>query len=88
MKEIYPRNMRLFIALVVLTITCSFGLGCNEDEFECASGSRKCITGRYKCDGRRDCSDGSDETPSACSQECPKMGHENLVGDIVYKVQI
>ena len=65
-------HARLFITLVVLISIASIGLGCNEDEFQCTTGRRNCISSRYKCDGRRDCMDGSDETPSACSLECPE----------------
>ncbi|XP_078701573.1 prolow-density lipoprotein receptor-related protein 1-like isoform X3 [Branchiostoma floridae x Branchiostoma belcheri] len=38
---------------------------CSSTEFACASG--QCIPERWKCDGDRDCQDGSDELPAACT---------------------
>ena len=34
--------------------------GCRSKEFGCASGDQ-CIAGVFKCDGEKDCDDGSDE---------------------------
>ena len=61
----------LFIALSMLLSSVSIVLGCNNDEFQCASG--QCINAEYKCDGRpytTGCDDGSDKTPWGCSQGC------------------
>lgn len=40
--------------------------GCADDEFTCDNG--QCIRNHYKCDGRRDCADGSDESLKTCYQ--------------------
>lgn len=37
---------------------------CDQDLFQCANG--RCIRGRWRCDGDKDCEDGSDETAKAC----------------------
>lgn len=37
---------------------------CRDDEYKCGNG--QCIYGQQKCDGRRDCDDGSDESPEVC----------------------
>ena len=65
--EIFPGSnnimgirVRLLMALVALIGTASVGLGCNEDEFHC---DWSCILKLLICDGRRDCRDGSDESP-------------------------
>ena len=39
---------------------------CSSDEFMCADGLQ-CITDVWKCDGEKDCSDGSDEV--GCKEE-------------------
>lgn len=38
--------------------------GCTKDEFTCDNG--QCIPNVYKCDGRRHCGDGSDESLRVC----------------------
>lgn len=40
--------------------------GCSEDQFTCDSG--QCIRSQYKCDGRADCDDSSDESLRVCYQ--------------------
>ncbi|KAG7165372.1 Low-density lipoprotein receptor-related protein-like 1, partial [Homarus americanus] len=40
---------------------------CSSDAFNCADG--RCIPTRYKCDGRPDCLDGSDETREQCGAD-------------------
>lgn len=40
--------------------------GCSDDQFTCDNG--QCIRSQYKCDGRRDCQDGSDESLRTCYQ--------------------
>ena len=36
-------------------------IGCDENEFQCKSGSRGCIRSSWRCDNAADCPDGSDE---------------------------
>ena len=43
----------------VFVIVADRDIGCASDQFECNSG--ECVAARYKCDGRMDCPDGSDE---------------------------
>ena len=38
---------------------------CQLGQFKCANGN--CIGARLRCDGDRDCDDGSDETEESCS---------------------
>lgn len=38
--------------------------GCSQEEFTCGNG--QCVPNYRKCDGRRDCSDGSDESYAVC----------------------
>jgi low density lipoprotein-related protein 2 len=38
---------------------------CSEHEFKCKSNGR-CVLGAWKCDGDKDCSDGSDEDEAIC----------------------
>ncbi|KAB0791229.1 hypothetical protein PPYR_03029 [Photinus pyralis] len=46
--------------------TGKFSPGCTPNEFRCAS-SGFCINSHYKCDGRMDCKDGSDEDWNTCN---------------------
>ena len=39
--------------------------------FACSNG--KCIQTREKCNGKRECSDGSDETTEVCGANCENM---------------
>ena len=38
---------------------------CSEHEFKCKSNGR-CVLGAWKCDGDKDCTDGSDEDEAIC----------------------
>lgn len=40
-------------------------LACKKDKFRCGA-SGHCINLHYKCDGKEDCLDGSDEYPTVC----------------------
>ena len=40
---------------------------CPENQFKCRSNGR-CILGAWKCDGDKDCADGSDEDPAICGK--------------------
>lgn len=40
------------------------GQGCGRDEAVCQNG--QCIHREYRCDGEKDCEDGSDEPPDCC----------------------
>lgn len=37
------------------------------EEWQCANG--QCIPSRYRCDGRQDCADNSDELDASCVRE-------------------
>ena len=37
---------------------------CSVNQFECGSG--ECISVKFKCDGKQDCVDASDEEPGQC----------------------
>ena len=39
---------------------------CSSYQFQCTSGD--CVSSNYKCDGDRDCNDGSDELGCPCSR--------------------
>ncbi|XP_060836526.1 modular serine protease-like isoform X1 [Rhopalosiphum padi] len=55
-----------------------------EDVFKCSNGL--CIESTAVCDGRADCSDGSDETNKLCSkQTCPKYAYRCKYGACVDK---
>lgn len=42
---------------------------CNIGFFQCHNLKHHCIANRYVCDGVKDCTDGSDETPEQCGRE-------------------
>lgn len=42
-------------------------LNCSAYRFACRDGS-KCVYHRHRCDGERDCLDGSDEDPMICGR--------------------
>lgn len=60
--------MSIISAVLILFLpkkqTKTLEYGCAEGEFTCDNG--KCVRGQYKCDGRRDCEDGSDESEKTC----------------------
>ena len=67
--------MSMFRDVVVRLTKCSFCLAvkhthwvflvaCPDGRFQCGSG--ECISDSSKCDGDRDCFDGSDESPPHC----------------------
>ena len=58
------KRLSLLCALAAFTSCVS---ACGEGKFQCTSG--QCIPGNWKCDGERDCLDGTDEWTFACSQE-------------------
>lgn len=39
---------------------------CGQDQFKCDSGKPECISIYHRCDGDKDCSDGSDEDVTRC----------------------
>ena len=47
---------------------CQVEEGCSTDLFQCKDG--RCINKDYKCDGGKDCQDGSDETEELCGDNC------------------
>lgn len=49
----------------------SFSLICDDVQFECKSADHKCIPLESWCDGRVDCSDGSDESSCASTPAIP-----------------
>ena len=68
-KPFIIRNFcRHFVKLsfVILFVTFNLRLAttddatCDPSQFRCV-GSGRCVRGLYRCDGRRDCLDGSDE---------------------------
>ena len=61
----------LVIALVVLISAACHGKVCQQDQFRCNDGH--CIDEEYKCDGDKDCNDGSDETTELCGVNCEKV---------------
>ena len=47
-------------------------LYCQEEyEFACSSG--QCIAALFKCDGERDCDDGSDDNAEVCGADCENV---------------
>ena len=53
--------------LMSLATTTGHHSNCMAREFQCPSG--RCISERMRCDGTRDCDDGSDEDPRICLGE-------------------
>lgn len=55
---------------------------CSEDQFQCANG--ECIFEDRVCNGKRDCSDGSEETVAICSNHyCPSYAFRCAYGACV-----
>ena len=55
------------MTLSTLATTTGHHSNCMAREFQCLSG--RCISEKMKCDGTRDCDDGSDEDPRFCVGE-------------------
>ena len=73
--EVPTKICLLLIPLVVLISPGHSRIGqksCGAGQFRCDSG--QCIGGRQdlRCDGDRDCDDGSDESVETCGKHCEK----------------
>lgn len=59
-------TFRKIVSFIILIVTFNLRLAttddatCDPSQFRCV-GSGRCVRGLYRCDGRRDCLDGSDE---------------------------
>ena len=51
---------------------------CNDGEFTCDNGY--CISMEYKCDGKLDCTDGSDENYDYCMRVKQDIGYNKDLG--------
>lgn len=66
-NHLYICKKRKIIDIIIrrklLTFTDS--KTCPPDEFQCTSG--QCILQKWKCDGEKDCYDGTDESTAVCN---------------------
>ena len=64
--------LRCSVVFLVILSCASELQGCSDDQFTCANG-RMCLPIEYKCNGIKDCDDGSDETTETCGTNCEKV---------------
>ena len=68
-------NMFTVVILIVtfnLRLASTENTTCDPSQFRCVTSGR-CVRGLYRCDGRRDCLDGSDELACNTSGKLHKM---------------